>query len=266
MACKKEEEPIIPVPEPEPNTYIHISHTRTKENPDIEAFTATLDFSKYDMRWLGGDLADQTSNDEATMINVDTIFNLGSPNTLWSLGNHDYANLERVEKYTGRPPIYSTTKDGLCFIILDTHGGNSSFKDEQYELIKSVTDTISECSHLILLHHHLVWLSGNAELEPDAASISNAPIGNCEYCIRANNFYDEVYPLLLDVEDNGIEVICLAGDIGRKSKYFEYETPENITFLASGIENEDEGNQALLFTHDLKEKKLTWEFKLLTEL
>ena len=58
----------------------------------------------------------------------------------------------------------------------------------------------------------------------------------------------------------GIEVICIGGDIGFNSKEFEYETKDGIYFLASGIHSDEPNNKALLFKHQLADRKLTWKF------
>ena len=55
------------------------------------------------------------------------------------------------------------------------------------------------------------------------------------HCINPNNFYEDVYPLLVKVRHRGIEVICIGGDIGAKANEFEYITSDTIYFLASGI-------------------------------
>ena len=72
------------------------------------------------MLLLGGDLSYYTSEDDLTMDRVNQFFNIGSHNTLWSLGNHDYTDLSRVELYTNRPSHYSYFNNGISFLVLDT--------------------------------------------------------------------------------------------------------------------------------------------------
>ena len=71
---------------PKINTYIHISHTREALNPDMDTVVEVTSFTNFDMTWLGGDLAYLTSEDVETMDNVNSVFDLSSPNTLFSLG------------------------------------------------------------------------------------------------------------------------------------------------------------------------------------
>lgn len=246
--------------------YIFLGHTRTNSNPFMDNLVENIDYSNYDMLWLGGDIAANTSKDDETMAHVDSIFDVSKLNTLWALGNHDYANLDRISSFTGRPPFYAYNKNGITFVVLDTQDSLSNIIGLQKELFESVVDTIQESSYLILIHHKLIWMYGDDYLEPLISSVSNGRLGDCFYCINANNFYADIYPKLLAVKQRGIEVLCIAGDIGKKAKEFEYTTEEGIHFLASGIWDGSSENKALLFNHDVSNKTLNWEFKLLTDL
>jgi len=250
-----------------PKKYLHLSHTRTNTNPKMDSVIETIDYSKYDMLWLGGDLAKSTSISKKAISHVDSIFNLGSTNTLWSLGNHDYKKLNLVKKHTKRLPYYSYHKNGITFLILDTQDSLSNIVGKQMKLVKKVLDTIDQSSHLVILHHKLIWMSGNQELETRIKKTSNGKLGDCFHCINPNNFYTDIYPLLLKAKQKGIGVICIGGDIGFKSKEFEYKTPEGIYFLASGIEfNHNSENKGLVFEHDILSKKLKWDFVILPKL
>lgn len=240
--------------------YLHISHTRTNKNPKLDNVVEQTNFDKYDMLWLGGDLAQLTSAIDSTIWHVDSIFNLKSPNTLWALGNHDYTDLERVQKITARPPYYSFHKNGITLVVLDTQDSLSNIVGAQKEFLFGILDTISNSSHLVILHHKLLWMYNQVELEPQIPEVSNAALGDCFYCINPNNFNSEVYPKLVEVKKSGVEVICIGGDIGFQTKQFEYKTAEGIYYLASGIRANEKGNNALLFSHDLKTQNLSWEF------
>jgi len=264
-SCKKDE--IIPTVDiPVTGKYISLGHTRTDSNPNMDLLVENIDYSTYDMLWLGGDLAFLTSDNDETMAHVDSIFDVGSLNTLWALGNHDYSDLDRVNSFTNRSPYYAYNKNGITFIVLDTQDSLSNIIDLQKELFDSVVDTIQESSHLILVHHKLIWMYDNTDLESQISSISNGQFGDCFYCINPNNFYTDIYPKLLEVKQRGIEILCIAGDIGKKAKEFEYVSDEGIYFLATGIWDGSSDNKALLFDHDVSNKLLTWEFKLLTDL
>ena len=100
--------------------YLHIAHTRTNSNPEMDSIAEIIDYSKYDMLWLGGDLAKHTSINDEAMIHVDSIFDLGNSTTLWALGNHDYTDLDRVSDYSKRPPFYSFHRNKITYVVLDT--------------------------------------------------------------------------------------------------------------------------------------------------
>lgn len=246
--------------------YIHIAHTRTNNDSIMDPVAQQLDFSEYEMLWLGGDLLWLTSASEYYMNTVNEIFNIESENTLWAVGNHDYTNTDLVEEYTNRPLFYTYHKNGITFIVLDTQDDYSNISGEQLELLTSVTDTIQNSSHLILLHHKLIWMYGEENLEPIINATSNGEFGSCFYCLNPNNFYNEVYGELLEVKSRNIDVICIGGDIGLQTKEFEYITEDGIQFLASGIKTGESTNSALIFHHDLENRNLFWEFKLLIDL
>lgn len=86
----------------------------------MDSVAENIDYSFYDMLWLGGDLALSSSLDDMTMDHLDSILDLDNENTLWALGNHDYADLDRVQAYTYRLPYYAYYKDKITFIVLDT--------------------------------------------------------------------------------------------------------------------------------------------------
>ena len=226
----------------------------------MDEFVEQIHFAQYDRRILLGDMTPHSSRHDSTMRYLDGIFDLGNPATDWALGNHDRDSLELVRQYTGRPPFYASHSEGITWLIMDTMDSLCSVAGEQKTLVRNVCDTISESSHLVLLMHQLVWLLGHPELEPQTGRIINGQVRDCPQCIHPNNFYTEVYPRLLEVEKRGVEVICLAGDIGWKRRDFSFETKEGITFLASGIGDEKTDNLALLFRHDVEKRSLEWDF------
>lgn len=261
ISCKKE-----PIKIPENHSYLHISHTRTASNPKIDSIAEIIDYNKYSMVWLGGDLAYLTSSDEETISYVNSIFDIESESTLWSLGNHDYSDLELIQDFTNRPPYYAYHQNNITFLVLDTQDSLSNIIGNQLSLVNKVIDTINESTHLILLHHKLIWMYNNPLLEPQVSEVSNGMAGDCFYCLNPNNFYSEIYPRLIEVKNKGIEVICIAGDIGFNTNEFQHITQEGIYFLASGIEYGSPENKALLFYHDMQINTLSWQYKLLTDL
>lgn len=247
-------------------SYLHLAHTRAAINPDIDSLAALIDYEQYDMLWLGGDLAQATSRNANTMEYVDAIFDLDAPTTLWALGNHDYDDLTLVESFTKRPPYYTFHQDGITFIVLDTQDSLSHIVGDQRDFLNGVLDTLASSTHLIVLHHKLIWMYDNTDLVGQISAISNGNLGDCFFCLNPNNFNSELYPKLVEVRQKGIEVLCIGGDIGFRAKEFSYVTTEGIHFLASGIEYNEPDNKALLFHHEMNSHLLTWEFVPLVDL
>ena len=267
VACTKEEPPIVPKTS---FSYIHTGHTRGgMEDNQLFPAAAAVDYSSYDMRWLGGDLSYFSTKDIAQLTYLDNIFDLANPQTLLSPGNHEYADHpELLAPLTGRNLFYTHHQNGITFLVFDTQGDDNKIEDEQLQLFKSVTDTLSQSSHLIILHHHLIWLMDGGALEEMANSISNGATGTCSHCLKENNFYKDLYPVLVNVENQGIEVICIGGDIGNKVQSYEMLTAEGVTFLASGLSKDilPMDNKVLIFEHKPTRGSLQWRYELLSNL
>lgn len=264
ISCKKD--PPVYMDGATIKQYIHLSHTRNDFNPYLNETVESIDYSSFNMLWLGGDLTFHTSIDHPTMEHVNNVFDVQSTNTLWALGNHDYDNIDLVEAYTNRPPYYAFFKNGISFIILDTQDSLSHIIGDQQEFVFNVLDTIQESKHLILLHHKLIWIYGNELLEPQISTISNGGTGNCFYCTNPNNFNSEIYPKLVEIQQKGVKVMCIGGDIGNNVKEFEHITSDGIVFLASGISGTDSNNKALIFEHDITNHIIDWRFVRISEL
>ena len=97
-------------------------------------------------------------------------------------------------------------------------------------------------------------------LENQIDSVSNGHYGACSYCIQSNNFYADIYPKLVKLNTENINVFCVAGDVGFKVSTFEYETDEGIVFLATGMNSVSGNNSYLEFSNDLNAKEITYSF------
>lgn len=247
--------------------YLFISHTYNNSDPEIQQVDKRVEqivYDSFELVILGGDIMHNSTKDAITVKMIDDIFDLSSPNTHWVLGNHDYDNPTYVPWASKKPFYYSFHENGITFIVLDTQDSACHITGWQKKMFLSVIDTIKNSTHLILLHHKLIWLLGNSELNKHL-NISNGEPGTCHYCLQENNFYQDIYLPLIKVQKQGINVICVGGDLGNSTRQFEYKTPEGIIYLASGIKNEDQQAKILIFYHDPESGQLSWRFELLND-
>lgn len=263
-SCKKD---VVATPEePISYKYLHISHTRGPSDYLMVDGVETIDYSKYDVLMLGGDLLVSTTTFAAGMEKVDSLFDVGNPNTLWSIGNHDDINPAMIPLYTNRPFHYSYHKNGITYLVLDTENDFCNISNDQLALFNAVVDTIQESSHLIVMTHKMIWMSGNNILEPLANSTANGGLGLETWEINPNNFYDDLYWSLLEVQERGVQVICIGGDIGFNTSEFQFRFDSGIHLLASGVSYTETINKALVFEHYPTIRQLTWEYVELKDL
>jgi hypothetical protein len=242
---------IILIPHPRNNDQIH---------QGVQQAIEKIDLSNYDMRLLGGDLTYYTTIDRATMDYSDSLFDLGNVNTLWSVGNHDLNHPEYISDYTHRPTYYAYYIQHMTFVVLNTEldatGFVSSYiSGDQLAMVQQVADTISNSKYLILLQHRLLWMIGNDDLAGRLDSV-----GQSTGQLDTSNFYQEVYPLLQQVKNKGIQIICLGGD--RADINIEYSPEDSITYLASTMvpEFSDTVNHVIILTWHHMNDSISWEF------
>jgi predicted MPP superfamily phosphohydrolase len=243
--------------------YIFIGHPRSddRDHQHVLETVEKIDYSKYELILLGGDLTWNTSQDRSTLQYCDSIFNLGDKNTHLAIGNHDLDNAGDLLEFTKKPRFYAFSNNNITFLVLDTEISTPDITGDQLELIQNVVDTIEKSDYLVLLQHRILWMVGVDELshlmDSVAASTRN---------LNSSNFYDDVYPNLQKARNNGVEVLCLAGD--RTDINIEYSPEDSIQFVASGMVGtfSDEENFAILLTHNPDSGKLGYDFIALSEI
>ena len=245
----------------------------------------SADFSRFDQVWLGGDICSRTTEEPGTLDYLDSLFDLCSSRTQWTLGNHDllFGHQDRIETYTGRPTFYAAWINGICLVVLNTNyfwyypstpaQDNCAAKSRQLELIRSVCDTIQQASHLVILHHHallagLITDRGGQQIKAFNANYPDPAVT----CDSASLFTETVYPMLTAVQNKGIQVIMVGGDLGTKAKKFSYRTAEGVVLLGAGLNNSldpryapeyvtsFDPDQVLIFHHDPQAGRLDWSF------
>jgi hypothetical protein len=243
-------------------TYAHLAHTRIRDtvNQKLDPREEQLDFSKFDLLLLGGDLCEDSSEELETVEYLDSILDLGSPDVHWAIGNHDNTNLDYVEKVTKRSTNYTFHRNGITFVVLNSHTGAEDWminvSEEQREMVQNISDTIQNSTHLVVLTHKLIWILGHPEMKKHQGK--NMLSWTCNYGIANNNWNEVMLPILQRTQRKGVQVICVAGDLGNNAKEFEEFASDGIVYLASGINPVDDDVKFLLFNHTPPE--LNWEF------
>jgi hypothetical protein len=263
-------------------TYVFLGHTYQGGDPEskrIDFRLEAMDLSRFDRIWLGGDIGSEAGLNYSSLTYLDSIFDLKKPGNHWALGNHDTrnGNIEWIEEITGRPTYYAYSQNSITTIVMN---GCISPLDceninQQYKLIKSVCDTISS-GYLIFLIHQ--GITKGVPGMPDPINFAHQEkknwLANCN--ADSNSYAEAIYPLLVDVEARGVEVMHIMGDIGGSlPKSFYGTSSDGIEYFASGIGNGYKilnnlsvwgPDEILIFKHVLATNELLWEFVLLNDL
>ena len=245
--------------------YIFMGHTYqlggggTRVDERIEQ----LDLSVYEGIWLGGDICSEATLEYSTIEYLDSLFNLSNPNTYWTFGNHDIrnGNLEWIHEFSGKETFYTHYQNGFTSIILNTNLVPSQCEqlNDQYYMIENVCDTIQQSSHLILLMHHGIWRGVPDLPSPGWYAHSNLMYWNSN-CFSVNStFVNSIYPMLLEVENRGIDVICILGDMGATQKKIDLQSVDSISFLGCGLNGSPEDN-VLIMEYESETRNLNYHF------
>ena len=233
---------------PEPgSTYIYVSHPRINANDRMYGKVYEIDFSKYDMTLIGGDLAQNTFSKSETTAHRDSIFDFKNPNTLWSIGNHDKTSDKKFYKTTLKKKYHAYQRDDVTFITLDSQDSLSSIVGKQKEFLFAVLDTVTTASVLVMTHK-LIFMNDHPVLDSQISKVCNANKGDCFHCHNPNNFYDDIYPKLVALRNKNIQVLWVGGDLGYKTSEFEYVDENGIVFLGNGLWFKKDWNRVLFFS------------------
>lgn len=277
-----------------PDTYFFAGHIydwnfRNKIDPRI----VDLNLEKYDQVWLGGDLCGHTSEFPENLKYVDSILNVSHSNVHWALGNHDllHGHLDWIASTTRRKSYYTKQINDICLLVLNTNlffvypddppQENCDLKEAQIALVNQVLDTISASSHLIILHHFGMFNELQLDDKQKPLRAFNINPDTIKVSCDPNLFLtDWLYPKLVEVQNRGIQVLTLGGDLGMAAKKLEYTSSEGIIMLGAGLNGSldlSSGNppeyvtnfdpdNVIIFKHYPQSRKLDWEFVLLDSL
>ena len=228
--------------------YIYLSHTRLDTNDGVYSKIYDINFDDFDMTLLGGDLAEESFENNDITAHLNAVFDLTNKNTLWSIGNHDRTTNQRFREVTNKNKYHFRNKNDIAFITLDSQDSLSSIVGAQKEFLFGVLDTVSSKS-IVVLSHKLIFMNEHPFMDPLINTVCNGKKGDCYYCHNDNNFQSEIYPKFLDAKNRGIDIYFIGGDLGYKTSTFEYIDTNDITFLGNGIWYLNEDNQVLLLNN-----------------
>ncbi len=228
-------------------SYIFMGHTYQygSGGTKVDYRVEQLDLSGYDGIWLGGDVCSEAMLDYSTVQYIDSLFDLGNPETHWTLGNHDArnGNWEWYREFVGKDTYYAYTSHGITRIVMNTNliPTDCESLNKQDKLIENVCDTIQQSDYLILLMHHGLWRNIPPLPNPSTYAHSDLEFWNSNCYDVNSNFVNRIYPQLLEVKERGVQVICILGDMGSGTKKFEMLSDDGIQFLGCGLyKNEPE--------------------------
>lgn len=270
-------------------TYLFLGHPYDwNDGYRLDPRLERIDYQKIDQVWLGGDVCSRTTERPETLVYLDSILDFSDEHIQWTLGNHDvmYGHPELITERTGKPSFYTTSlRGGITLMVLNTNlfwmnlspppQEGCAEKHTQLRMMLSVLDTITESSHLVILHHHSLL----KEKKPDSLqeAFNMDPGSVAVTCELEDQFTGMIYPKLVAAQKAGVEVVLIGGDLGMRVKEFAYQTPEGIWLLGSGINNSlirenapeyvtnFEPDKILVLHHNPEKRSLTWEFVLLDE-
>lgn len=223
-----------------------------------------LNFSQYSGVWLGGDVCSEAMLNYSTIYYIDSLFDLGNPETHWALGNHDTrnGNWEWYEEFTGRKTYYTYYSNDITYIVFNTNlvPTNCNMINEQYEIISTVCDTIQQSKYLILLMHHGLWRDVPDLPPPSTYAHSDLRYWNANCDSVNTNFASIVYPILVEVKQRGVDVICVMGDMGASQKKFQMDSVDDIHFLGCGLYKNDPEDLVLIFNYNTVSQELDYSF------
>lgn len=272
------------------HTYLFLGHPYDwNDGYRLDPRLEQINFANYDQVWLGGDVCSRLTEKPETFAYLDSVLDFSGEHVQWTLGNHDimFGHLDRIRRATGKESFYLThLKGDIPLLVLNTNlfwmydsppeQVQCPEREQQYELIRSVLDTVQQPSHLLILHHHALLNDQKpAQLRKAFNTTPGAVTMTCDSTFR---FDAMIYPSLVAAQKRGVQVILVGGDVGMRAKRFEYSTPEGIWLLGSGINNSlkpenkpdyvttFDPDEVLVFRHQPAQQILEWEFVKLNDL
>jgi len=188
--------------------------------------------------------------------------------------------MQWYRSYCERETYNSYSANGAVSVCLNSMLNPTLCEElnSQYEMLKTICDTITDSKHLFVFHHAGLW-TRVPDLPPSSTYSHSNFIHWGANCDSADSYYENtIYEMLKDVRGRGINVYCILGDAGATNlKGFHQETSDSIHFFSSGIGNSKFTHDPalyqskipdsiLVFRHDLINQQMDWEFQELDSL
>lgn len=179
---------------------------------------------------------------EQDWVDVDnSVESLGLP-VYFAVGNHDMENREVFESRYGSTYYAFDVSDDL-FIVLDPNLDGWNISGDQMTFLDSLlSNHANEYENIFVAFHQLLWWESDNKYAP---VYPNSLAGRAEVV----NFWTEVEPLFHQLQN---KVFMMAGDLGAASWSSDvlYDTYDNITFVATGMGENDGDNFIVINEYD----------------
>lgn len=182
---------------------------------------------------LLGDLSYHTSQDSSVLEELSLYLNLKRKDVLFSPGNHDLSDRSILERYFSASFPQHYRNDSILYLTMDTEINEGNIIGEQFEKLKKILAENSDVTHIFIGTHQLIWLQDGDSYESIADSLINGYVGECSYCLRNNNFYEEVLPAVLAACPEA-KITFIAGDVGHKVTHYITSYNDRVNFVAIG--------------------------------
>ena len=113
----------------------------------------------------GGDYCDVTTGSTNTVAYLDRILHLTNSSTMLAMGNHDSTSRSMFTNATKRNSYYTYQTNGIMFMVLDTTLNTALISGAQLTMVSNTVAALSNQTHLVVVHHHIIWLRGNPDLD-----------------------------------------------------------------------------------------------------
>lgn len=182
--------------------------------------------------FLLGDIVNVST--EKNWNEVDSVLQYLDNETYFAVGNHDMTDRELYEARYGKT-YFSFMYEQDLFIILDPNIDGWNISGDQMGFLIDVLDKQSSLArNIFVMFHQLLWIDKNNKYK-------NVRPNSFEGKAETINFWTEVMPLFEGLDKN---VYMFAGDVGAAvwSDDLLYDTFDNITFVATGMGEENGDN------------------------